>query len=60
MKPIDTEKLIKTIKDRREEAFKWKANADNEEDKIKASGMITAFTDIIICILEMAKEEDKK
>lgn len=56
MKPIDTEKLIKTIKDRREEAFKWKANADNEEDKIRASGMITAFTDIIICISEMEKE----
>lgn len=56
MKSVDTEKLIKTIKERREEAFRWKANADNETDRIKASGMITAFTDTIICILEMAKE----
>lgn len=58
MKSVDTEKLIKTIKERREEAFRWKANADNETDRIKASSMITAFTDIIICILEMAKESE--
>ena len=56
MKSVDTEKIIKTIKERREEAFRWKANADNETDRIKASGMITAFTDIIICVLEMTKE----
>lgn len=57
MKSIDTEKLIKTIRERREEAFRWKANADSEKDRIKASGMITAFTDTIICILDMVKEE---
>lgn len=56
MKPIDTEKLIKTVRERREEAFRWKANADSEKDRIKASGMITAFTDVIVCILEMVKE----
>lgn len=56
MKTIDAEELIKTIKERREEAFKWKANANNEEDRIKASSMIIAFTDIITYVLEMEKE----
>lgn len=60
MKSIDAEELVKTIREKREEAFKWKANANNEEDRIKASSMITAFTDIIIYVLENAKEEDKK
>ena len=42
MKSVDTEELIKTIKERREEAFRWKANADNETDRIKA--MVSELT----------------